>query len=109
MNAITSTTTKTFKSSNSASVTVTLSESIHGRPQPTIELRFPKGTSKRQVAAACYLVAANLELATPPYENWMVEPHVYNNLFGCVWINLRDCSEREIESAMQTLNVVTKR
>ncbi|WAM28283.1 hypothetical protein [Myxococcus sp. NMCA1] len=47
--------------------------------QPEVEVTFPQDTSARQRNAALLLLAAQVELRTPPQEHWLVESEVLDD------------------------------
>jgi len=56
---------------NTITKMVGLAQSNHGKiPEPKIVVRFPKGTSHREVTATLHRLAADVELATPPSAPW---------------------------------------
>ena len=55
-----------------ATLRIAMRTSYYGRPQPTVEARFPPGTHRRHSSAALQTLAAIVELATPPAERWNV-------------------------------------
>lgn len=93
-----STTTK----STQATKTVSQGESRYGNPEPQIALRFPKGTHFLVVKAALHKLAAEIELATPASESWIVQAEDYNES-GRVYLELADATPAEAERGMALL------
>ena len=46
-------------------------ESRYGSPEPQIEVRFTRGTHFRIAKVTIHKLAAEVELATPPSEQWL--------------------------------------
>lgn len=86
-----------------ATTTLSLAESRYGSPEPQIELRFPKGTSHRVVKAALHTLAADVELATPANERWIVHTETYYDDRGRVHLELAEATPAEAERAMALL------
>jgi len=85
--------------------TVSLGWSRHGNPEPEMALWFPKGTHYRIVKAALHNLAAEVELATPSGENWIVtaEDHHEN---GRVYLELSGATAAEAERGMALLKAL---
>lgn len=94
-----STTTKNTQ----ATKTVSQGESRYGNPEPQIALRFPKGTSFRVVKAALHKLAADVELATPASESWLVQTDDYSDESGRVYLELCDATPAEAARVMTLL------
>jgi len=47
--------------------------------QPEVEVAFPAGTSSRQRNTALLLLAARVELLTPPHEHWLAASEVLDD------------------------------
>jgi hypothetical protein len=61
-------------SQNTMTTTVSQRQSrCGGYPEPQIELRCAKGTPFRAVGAALHKLAADVELATPERECWVIQ------------------------------------
>ncbi|MEZ4376231.1 MAG: hypothetical protein R3B07_35835 [Polyangiaceae bacterium] len=80
-------------------LSVDLRDAPNGEPQPTLEVRLPKGTPARTVRATLYRILAEVEAATPESESWTVHlewlpgwPRVAG---GTVVIRLDDGSPEE--------------
>jgi hypothetical protein len=88
--------------------TVSQGESRYGSPEPQLEVRFPKGTSSRALMAALHRLAADVELATPAGERWLVHvEHAYDER-GRVYVELADGTTEEAERALRVLASVSK-
>ncbi|WP_342379402.1 hypothetical protein NVS55_08075 [Myxococcus stipitatus] len=94
-----STTTKNTQ----ATKTVSQGESRYGSPEPQIEIRLPKGTSHRFVSAALHKLAAEVELATPERERWIVQTESFYDARGRVYLELSDATPAEAERGMALL------
>ena len=77
--------------------TVSQGESRYGTAEPQIELRLPKGTSHRLVSAALHKLAADVELATPERERWIVQTESFYDARGRVYLELADATPAEAE------------
>jgi hypothetical protein len=64
---------RTTSQNTQTTKTVSQGESRYGTAEPQIEIRLPKGTSHRLVSAALHQLAADVELATPERERWIVQ------------------------------------
>jgi hypothetical protein len=64
---------RTTSQNTQTTKTVSQGESRYGTAEPQIEIRLPKGTSHRLVSAALHKLAADVELATPERERWIVQ------------------------------------
>jgi len=85
-----------------ATKTVSQGESRYETPEPQIALRFPKGTSYRVVKAALHKLAAEIELATPASESWIVQTDEFNES-GRVYLELADATPAEAARRMALL------
>lgn len=65
--------------------------------EPQIEIRLPKGTSHRLVSAALHKFAAEVELATPERERWIVQTESFYDACGRVYLELADATPAEAE------------
>ena len=86
-----------------ATTTVSQCETLYGTPEPQIALRFPKGTSYRVVKAALHKLAADVELATPERERWIVQTESFYDARGRVYLELADATPAEAERGMAML------
>lgn len=85
---------------------VRLEESRHGTPRPTYYLvrDFVKSASHREVAAAVYRLAAQIEEASG-FARWCVQPDTDR---GCVALELSTGDAAEVASAMGVLRLVER-
>ena len=86
-----------------ATTTVSQGESRYGTAEPQIEIRLPKGTSHRLVSAALHKLAADVELATPERERWIVQTESFYDARGRVYLELADATPAEAERGMAML------
>ena len=91
--------------SQSTKTTVSLGESRYGSPQPQIEIRMARGTSPRILNATLHKLAAEIELATPAREQWVViiEDCIVG---GRVYLELDKATTAEAERAMAMLKTL---
>ena len=78
-------------------------ESRHGTAEPHVEIRLPKGTSHRLVSAALHKLAADVELATPERERWIVQTESFYDARGRVYLELADAAPAEAARGMAML------
>lgn len=62
-----------------------------------------KGTSYRIVKAALHELAADVELATPERERWIVQTESFYDARGRVYLELADATPAEAERGMAML------
>jgi len=93
-------------SKTTTTMTVSQALSDYGNPQPQIELRFAKGTSLRHIRAALHKLAADIELATPATEGWIVQTEDFYNDCGRVYLELGDATPAEAARAMALLHTL---
>ena len=86
-----------------ATMTISQGEAQYGTPEPQLEIRFPKGAHHRQVGAAIHKLAAEVELATPEHERWIVETETLYEGRGRVYLELADGTPAEAERGMAML------
>ena len=86
--------------------TISQADSRYGNPEPQIALRFPKGTHHRVVKAALLKLAAELELATPANEGWLVNIKEYCDASGRVYLELSDATPAEAARGMALLKTL---
>ena len=86
-----------------SSPTVSQGESRYGTAEPQIEIRLPKGTSHRLVSAALHQLAADVELATPERERWIVQTESFYDARGRVYLELANATPAEAEREMAVL------
>ena len=81
-----------------------------GTPQPSIEVRMPRGTHYRVLTAMLHRVAADVEIATAPHERWVVQTNAVLGTRGWVSLELADGTPKETERGLAVLrNVVAAR
>jgi hypothetical protein len=90
-------------SQNTQTKTVSQGESRYGTAEPQIEIRLAKGTSHRLVRAALHKLAADVELATPERERWIVQTESFYDARGRVYLELADATPGEAERGMAML------
>jgi len=83
---------------------VSQGESRHGTAEPQIEIRCPKGTNHRLVNVALHKLAADVELATPERERWIVQTESFYDARGRVYLELADATPAEAERGLALLN-----
>jgi len=88
--------------------TVSCGESRYGTAEPQIEIRFPKATSHRVVNAALHRLAAEVELATPSRERWLVQTETLANGRGRVYLELADATPAETERGLALLSALAR-
>ena len=86
-----------------ATKTVSQGESRYGTAEPQIEIRLPKGTNHRLVNAALHKLAADVELATPERERWIVQTESFYDARGRVYLELADATPAEAARGMALL------
>lgn len=89
-------------------VSVELAESIFQTPTPTIRLSYPlaRGSNHRKTRAALRRLAAEVDLATPATEGWVVDVHHDGDLCGRVVVELMHGGQDEARRAMSVLRGV---
>lgn len=92
----------------SVKMLVSLAQSEWGTPEPQIELRVPKGTHYRKLDAALHALAAELELATPASETWVVGIQAFNDDRGRVYLELVKGEAAEAQRGMEMLRRIAK-
>jgi hypothetical protein len=86
-----------------STTTISQGEGEYGTPEPQLEIRFPKSAHHRQVSAAIHKLAAEVELATPEHERWIVETETLYEGRGRVYLELADGTPAEAERGMAML------
>jgi hypothetical protein len=86
--------------------TVSQGQSRYGTAEPQVEIQLPKGTSHRLVSAALHKLAADVELATPERERWLVQTESFNDARGRVYLELVDATPAEVERGMAILKTL---
>ena len=94
---------RTTSQNTQTTKTVSQGESRYGTAEPQIEIRLPKGTSHRLVSAALHKLAADVELATPERERWIVQTESFYEARGRVYLELADATPAEAERGMAML------
>jgi hypothetical protein len=97
---------KTTSQNTEPTKTITLGTSQYGNLQPQIEVRMPMGTHYRVAKATLLKLAAELELATPAREGWVVQISDHAETRGWVYLELADGSEAEAARGMELLKSV---
>jgi len=87
----------------SATIKVGQVASRYGTPEPQIEVRTPKGTHFRKLRAALHMLAAEVELATPAGESWVVQTHATSDERGRIYLELADGNEQEAARGLELL------
>lgn len=81
---------------------VVLEKSQYGVPQPTVYItEGPR--HHRKLAAETYRLAAAVEDATPPRQDWGVVPDRHN---GTVHLELMTGNEAEVQAGLDLLNSI---
>ena len=91
---------RTTSQNTQTTKTVSQGESRYGNAEPQIEIRLPKRTSHRLVNAAVHKLAADVELATPERERWVVQTESFYDARGRVYVELADATPAEAERGM---------
>jgi len=91
---------RTTSQNAQTTTTVNQGESRYGTAVPQIEIRLPKRTSHRLVNAAVHKLAADVELATPERERWVVQTESFYDARGRVYVELADATPAEAERGM---------
>ena len=86
-----------------ASMTVIECENQYGTREPQIEIRLAKGAHHRLVSATLHKLAADVEIATPVRENWIVQIERLLDGRGRVYLELADGAPAEAERGMAIL------
>jgi hypothetical protein len=94
---------RTTSQNTQTTKTLSQGESRYGTAEPQIEVRLPKGTSHRLVSAALHKLAADVELATPERERWIVQTESFYDARGRVYLELADATPAETERGMALL------
>ena len=100
---------RTTSQNTQTTKTVSQGESRYGTAEPQIEIRLPKGTSHRLVSAALHKLAADVELATPERERWIVQTESFYDARGRVYLELADATPAEAERGMAMLKKLVSR
>lgn len=95
--------TTTKKTTKGATITASMVASRYGNPEPQLEVRMPKGTSFRRLHAALHLLAAEVELATPAGEAWIIQTDATSDERGRLYLELADATEEEAKRGLALL------
>lgn len=68
-----------------------------------VEIRLTNGTIHRLVSAALHKLAADVELATPERERWIVQTESFCDARGRVYLELADATPTQAERGMALL------
>jgi hypothetical protein len=82
---------------------------VHGRfnlPEPQIEVTVPTPAEWRRLSAALHQLAAEVELATPARERWLVRIEHFSDTHGRVYLELMRATPEEAARGMAVLNQV---
>ena len=74
---------------------------------PKIEIRAPKGAGFRKVTAMVHIVAAEVSLATPDRERWVVQTEVFDQT-GHVELELSAGTAEETERGLALLRSIAR-
>jgi hypothetical protein len=85
---------------------VSLGHARYGTPRPQIEIRVPKGAPFRRLNAALHTLAAEIELATPMGETWVVATDALSDTTGIVYLELADGEPEETKRGLALLQAV---
>ena len=99
--------TKTTMTAN-GTMTVGKVASRYGTPEPQIQVRMPKGTSFRHLHAALHRLAAEIELATPAREGWVVQTDASSDEGGRVYLELANGDEGEVARGVALLRTIAR-
>lgn len=97
-----------LKKLGNVTLTVNLAHSKYGTVQPQIELHVPKGTHYRKLDAALHALAAEVELATPAGETWVVETEAFFDDRGRVYLELAKGEDAESERGLALLRRIAE-
>lgn len=94
---------RTTSQNTQTTKTVSQGESRYGTAEPQIEISLPKSTNHRMVNATLHKLAADVELATPERERWIVQTESFYDARGRVYLELADATPAEAERGMALL------
>lgn len=97
----------TKKAIHGAAIKVEQVESRYGNPEPQIEVRMAKGTPFRRLHAALHLLAAEVELATPAGESWVVQTDATSDERGRLYLELADATPAEAKRGLKLLRRIS--
>jgi hypothetical protein len=89
-------------------MTVSLAKGEYATPRPELEIRLPKGTHFRQQSAVMHRIAAEVELATPAREGWVVQTEALYDDRCRVYLELVVGDDAEAERGMTLLRAVAR-
>ena len=89
-------------------MTVSLARGQYGTLRPELEVRLPKTAHFRKVNAALHLLAAQVELATPAGEGWVVQTEALYDGRGVVYLELVKGSDAEAKRGVALLRTIAK-
>jgi len=93
----------TMSENPQATMTISQRENQFGTPEPQIEICLAKGAHYRLVSATLHKLAADVEMATPVRENWIVQTESLHDGRGRVYLELSDGTSYEAERGMAML------
>ena len=93
----------TMSENPKATMTISQRENQYGIPEPQIEIRLVKCAHHRLVSATLHKLAADVEIATPVRENWIVQIERLHDGRGRVYLELADGTPAEAERGMAML------
>ena len=96
----------TKKAAATTTLTVTMSKSQYGCPQPQIEIWLPRAANHRALSAELHQLAAKVELATPAHERWVVETGSIDRDSGRVYLELVDATPAEAQRGLAMLKQI---
>ena len=93
----------TMSENPQATTTISQRENQYGTPEPQIEICLAKGAHYRLVSTTLHKLAADVELATPVRENWIVQTESLHDGRGRVYLELADGADDEADRGMAML------
>jgi hypothetical protein len=93
----------TISENPQATMTISQRENQFGTPEPQIEICLGKGAHYRLVSATLHKLAADVEMATPVRENWIVQTESLHDGLGRVYLELANGTPAEAERGMAIL------
>jgi hypothetical protein len=97
---------ETTRANVQATKTVSQGQSQYENPEPQIEVQLPNGTSYRVLSAVLHELAAEIELATPAREGWIVQTERLGPTRGRVYLELASARPAEVERGMAMLKAL---
>jgi len=90
-----------------ALVTPSLARSRYGSPEPQIAVRMPeRNAHHRKLSAALHALAAQVELATPAGERWIVQTEMQADDHGRVYLELATDHAEEANRGLALLRKI---